>query len=65
MLSVLRLNDDVSMLNICPSRLVVSVLLLGKGVMWQKKLDISISGEINISTLVVMGNMRFFMFIFC
>lgn len=52
MLSVLRLNDDFSNVNISPSRLVVSILLSGKGVMWQKYSVNSRYGEINISTLV-------------
>jgi len=52
MLSVLRLNDDFSNVNISPSRLVVSILLSGKGVMWQKYSVISRYDEINISTLV-------------
>ena len=52
MLTVLRRNDEFSSLNISPSRLVVSILLLGKGVMWQKGGGFSIDTRINISTLV-------------
>ena len=53
MLSVLRLNDDFSNVNISPSRLVVSILLSVKGVMWQKSWVISINCETNISFFVV------------
>jgi len=52
MLNVLRRNDEFSSLNISPSRLVVSVLLLGKGVMWQRNGGFSIDTRINISNLV-------------
>ena len=52
MLNVLRRNDEFSSLNISPSRLVVSILLLGKGVMWQRNGGFSIDTRINISTLV-------------
>ena len=65
MLRVLRRNDVFSSLNISPSRLVVSILLLGKGVMWQKNLAISIFDEINISTLVVKRGFCFYVFLFC
>ena len=58
-LSVLRLNDDFSILNISPSRLVVSILLSGKGVMWQKSWVISITCETNISFFVVSNAVRF------
>ena len=52
MLNVLRRNDEFSSLNISPSRLVVSILLLGKGVMWQRNGGFSIDTRINISNLV-------------